>query len=126
MLVGEAKRREHAIGGIWLRQKLTIYWHLLPPRRFFSGGNDNLYRRPAVVYRGSQPEAVHGPGHVYIGYEDANVVARLQDFNRLIGIGRRPAVPADLAHLSAPEGLPNLARPSARSLPQVQAPPDRL
>jgi hypothetical protein len=71
-LVDLADRRENAIGRIRLRQKLTTNRHLVSSRRLFSGGNNNLYRRPAVPDRGSEPKAVHRSRHVYVGYDDAS------------------------------------------------------
>jgi Phasin protein len=88
-LVDKADRRENAVWGIGLRQKLTVRWHLLPPRRILSGGNDNLNRRPAVLYRHSQPKPVHRARHVNVGDDNSDVVSGLEDLNCLIGIGCR-------------------------------------
>ena len=71
----------------WFRQELTIPWHFVFPRNIFAGSDDNLNRRPAVLYSRSQPKPVHGARHVNVGDDNSDVVSRLEDLNSLIGIG---------------------------------------
>jgi hypothetical protein len=50
------------------------------------GGRDDLDRRPAASNGRCQLQAIHGTRHLYVGKNDANIRAALQQVYRFFGV----------------------------------------
>ena len=77
---------KYPVGEAGFRQKLASRRHLLASGLAHAGRYYNLNRRPSSPNGGCQFQAVHGPRHIDVGDYEPNIVARLQNLNRLICI----------------------------------------
>jgi hypothetical protein len=77
---------QHLRVAIRLRDKQASGGYFIAARRPHAGRDDDVHRRPAVSYGGGQFQSVHGTRQIYVREDRVNVVARFEDFDRIVGV----------------------------------------
>jgi hypothetical protein len=72
---------------IRLPNELSVLGHLRVARPVLPAGDHDVDGRPSIANRSGQFQSIHRAGHFDIGENRADVVARFEDFNRLIRSG---------------------------------------
>ena len=81
-----AERSDDLRGAVGLGQKVTTGGQAVGANLEQSRGRHDFDRRPPAPDGGGQLQPIHGPRHLDIGENDADVEAMFEDHDRFVGV----------------------------------------
>ncbi|HKN57448.1 MAG TPA: hypothetical protein VJV97_01255 [Gemmatimonadaceae bacterium] len=81
------KRRRDFVRAVRLWYKTPPVGQIVYPDIDATGSGNDFYRRPTTPHGVSEPETIHGAGHMNVSEDDADVRPNFQYLNGLVGVG---------------------------------------